>query len=355
MIISIAENKRTVVPLGIADYKSRPENAFFVFNYTLSNSAADQLVFEITADKGQDLYQVLLGPEYCVPGMHQLFWDGFDQDEIYDSSRFDGRQLKATLRVTSAGETTSFTLDFFTQYEEVQWVDILIERKIKRITTTLRTSFHSMPPAGLFRIGRAPLETPKRTFGELLQLATAGLEYYWGRNRSHPVGKNVKLANGEEYEFFLKVDNTSNRGLKSPKIIYQTNARARRSRNWELSRILFYNVGYLKHAGKWHYRSAATADADFKQIAAHEIGHEILLAFGGHVYSKTHKGSSTIVTQSPLGNYLYPQQGEIDLMCYYADDQDHPCPTDYNSRSVASERDALSLLWLSKIKITMLR
>ena len=324
------------------------------------------LFFEITADEGQVLYQFLPGSEYCLPGTHQLFWDGFDQDEIYDSSRFAGQRLKATLSVTRAGETASYTLDFFTQYKEVQWVDVRIERKIKRITTTLRTSFrggqklknstrHNIPQADLLRIGKAPMETPERDSEELLRLATEGLEYHWGRNKSHPTGKNVKLESGEEYEFFLKVDNTSNKGLKSPKIVYQTNARSRRSRNWELSRILFYNIGYLKHAGKWRYKAATTADADFKQIAAHEVGHEILLAYGGHAYSKGHKGSSTIVTQSPVGNYLYPQQGEIDLMCYYAEDQYHPCPADYNSRSIASEKDVLSLLWLSKILITKLR
>ena len=63
----------------------------------------------------------------------------------------------------------------------------------------------------------------------------------------------------------------------------------------------FIILGILTIQGKWYYKAPEKADADFKLIAAHEIGHEILLAYGGHLYSKTHKGSSTLLTQQPLG------------------------------------------------------
>lgn len=58
------------------------------------------------------------------------------------------------------------------------------------------------------------------------------------------------------------------------------------------------------------------------------------------------------MTQFPLGDYLYPQSGEIDLMIYYVDDKIHSYPMDYNIRGIAVEKDVLSVLWLTKIKIS---
>ena len=84
---------------------------------------------------------------------------------------------------------------------------------------------------------------------------------------------------------------------------------------------------------------------DFKMTSAHEIGHEILVAFGGHAYSKRHKGSSTLITQEVLPSEPpFPKIGEIDLMKYYKNYYDIP-------RTIASEIDVLGLLWLTKIKI----
>lgn len=43
----------------------------------------------------------------------------------------------------------------------------------------------------------------------------------------------------------------------------------------------------------------------------------------------------------------YPAFGEIDLMKYYNGDK----PKDFHKRIIATERDVLGLIWLSKIKI----
>ncbi|SPE78128.1 hypothetical protein FLACOL_02143 [Flavobacterium columnare] len=67
------------------------------------------------------------------------------------------------------------------------------------------------------------------------------------------------------------------------------------------------------------------------------------MTYGGYKYSKSHKGSSTIVTQSDLGLVL-PATGEIDLMKYYSQYYDI-------SRTIVAKEDLLSLIWLSKIKI----
>jgi hypothetical protein len=347
LTLSIATQTQTIVPLGVPDIGNRAENAFLTFNYTLSDTAVDSLLFEVIDHNGDVLYRYLPGPDYTLPGVHQIVWDGFDNNEIYDSSRFNKQNLQAKITAFKAGKAKIFTLSFTAQYKVVQWLDIKIERRAKKITATLRTNFQD----GAGHKGKLALQKRTKSFEELLALAIEGLQYHWGRNEQHPAGKNI-ILNGEAYEFFMNVINTDKRAVKSPKIVYQTNARSRRSRNWELSRILFYNIGHLQHAGKWYYKAPDKANSDFKLIAAHEIGHEILLAYGGHLYSKTHKGSSTLLTQAALGNFLYPEYGEIDLMLYYADNQQHPCPPDYISRSVASEEDTLGLIWLSKLQIT---
>jgi len=329
---NLSAQAKTVVPLGISDINEKAENAWFTFNYILSDAAVDSLVFEIIDDQGAVIYHQLPDRVYALPGAHQINWDGFDNDDIYDSSRFIGRIFQAKITVMKAGISAISTINFTAQYHVVQWIDIKIERRLKKITATLRTNFKD------------------GGFPELLALAIEGLKYHWGRNDGHTAGKNI-VFNNEAYQFFLNVINTGSNALKSPKIVYQTNARSRRSRNWEFSRILFYNTGHLQFRRKWFYKSPDKADADFKLIAAHEIGHEILLAYGGHLYSKTHKGSSTLVTQQPLGNYNYPKYGEIDLMLYYAADQLNSCPSDYISRSIASEKDTLGLIWLSKLRV----
>lgn len=330
---NVAAQAKTVVPLGLPDKNNKEENALFIFNYLLSDATVDDITFEIIDDQEVVIYNQIPDKVYTLPGAHQIYWDGFDNEGIYDSSRFIDRTFQAKITVMKAGISETLTLYFTARYHVVQWIDIKIERRLKKITATLRTNFHD------------------GGFPELLKLAVEGVEYHWGRNERHVAGKNVILKNNEAYQFFLNVKNTGSNALNSPKIVYQTNARSRRSRNWELSRILFYNTGHLRFRGKWYYKSPEKADADFKLIAAHEIGHEILLAYGGHLYSKTHKGSSTLVTQQPLGNYNYPQSGEIDLMLYYVADRLNPCPSDHISRSVASEKDTLGLIWLSKLRI----
>ena len=82
---------------------------------------------------------------------------------------------------------------------------------------------------------------------------------------------------------------------------------------------------------------------------AHEIGHEILKAFGDVYYSYGHKDSVNTVTQEIKNNAPeYPSTGEIDIMPYYPL---HPPISIYN-RFIALEKDVLGLLWLTKIDIS---
>lgn len=102
--------------------------------------------------------------------------------------------------------------------------------------------------------------------------------------------------------------------------------------------------------------------------AAHELGHELLQAYGGTIYSWQHKGSSYYLPQGTkptkgketrwermthwdemeTDGEDYPVNGgEIDVMKYYNKEP----RIKYFDRTVASEKDVLGLVWLTKLKI----
>ena len=175
---------------------------------------------------------------------------------------------------------------------------------------------------------------------------------------------------------------TSENAMNSVKLIFNTNSEWGRSGNPGAFARIFYNVGYLKYSDGWGYQSQLDADRDFEETSAHEIGHTILESYGNKVYSWQHRGSSYFFPQDAkptpdsdswekmkeqythidfyainkmsytFGEY-YPSTGEIDLMKYYhtrnpkGDIVAYPDKT----RTVASEKDVLGLLWLTKMNI----
>lgn len=181
------------------------------------------------------------------------------------------------------------------------------------------------------------------------QLALKGIEKYWGRHRGN-IGNGVNI-NEEPYEVFINAV-YDEEGMIAPEIIYFTNSKNstfNRSHNWFGSRKLYYKEGYLKN-NTWDYRNSSNAIIYFKETAAHEIGHQLLVELEGKYHSYTHKGTShpSVIIQNPVKGTKYPTGGkEIDLM-KYADDS---YPYDYYKRVVLSEYDLLGLLWLTKIEL----
>jgi hypothetical protein len=47
-------------------------------------------------------------------GEYYIHWDGFDSNEIYDSPRFNGKDLKAKITVIKGGKQKNATVDFST-------------------------------------------------------------------------------------------------------------------------------------------------------------------------------------------------------------------------------------------------
>lgn len=412
--ISFSQKKNgiysTVVPLGILDFKGNFENSFFAFNYSLHLGNVDSLKFEVLAEDGTTIYSITSLPELVVtarkhPGMlenikknkppfnpakpvniwdwkpsydpfaipvadytkigsYVILWDGFDNNDIYDSTHFNNRTLKAIITAEKNGIKKTKEVEFRTSYKEVDWVDVRIDKKNKRIDASLRVNLKDGGAEGLKKYKKIskealayynlpPLTSQARSYKEIEKYTLEGISKFWSRNSAN-VGRGVNIGS-DLFEVYVNAE-TNTKGLAAPKIVYQTNTKPGRSKNWELSRILYFYEGYLYRSSwrkypnsiiysnkGWEYVSADIID--FEMVSAHEIGHEVLLQYGGHKYSKSHKGSTTIITQETLPTLpLIPTTGEIDLMKYYQDYYDI-------SKTVISEFDLLKLIWLTKIKV----
>lgn len=405
------KNEKTIVPFGILDFDNNIENPFFSFKYTLSKSKIDSLDFQIMDDNDAVIYEMkhqkpliikaskkpeilfeakkptqgplvsktwdyqeaykqhaLLEPaDYTQEGEYYIHWDGFDNNEIYDSTRFDGKTLKAKIIATKDGKQKSITVDFTTKYNQVQWTDVKIDKKAKKIDLTLRVNLSDGGAEGLNKVDavsseaiayykNAPITTRAKTYADLEKITLQGINQFWSRN-SKNIGGAVKIGS-DDYEVYVNAK-ADKKGLSAPSIVYQTNTEEGRSRNFELSRKLFFHEGYL-YRDYWKKRPSTdplyinkgwqyiNADIeDYKMVSAHEIGHQILLTYGGHIYSKTHKGTShwSMIIQDPDDDATYiPKTGEIDLMKYYIDYYDIP-------RTIISEFDLLKAIWLTKLII----
>lgn len=425
----------TLVPFGILDFEGNYQNANFAFNYTLMLGNVDSLEFKVLNEDGSTLFAITNLPEIVVTarrlpklskditdkkpeydfsnpvrawdwknvfntyntpssdytkiGSYVIFWDGFDNDNIYDSSKFNNKKLKAVITASKNGKEKSKEVEFSTSYDKVDWVDVKIDKNNKRIDTTLRINlkdggaeglectsslsgmrdetrwvetcpWDKIPPTELIA-GKPPLKARTRTFADLEKLAIDGLNYHWGRNKNHAAAKDVKIV-GESFEVYVDAINTTEKSMDDISLVFNTNGSWMRSGNpgtatWNpiswvgnmISReAVCYNVGYIKGSSRWRYREERNEDIDYKFTSAHEVGHEILKSYGGTNYSYGHKGSVNVVTQSMKDDApQYPPDGEIDIMPYYPNDP----PISLFNRYAAAEKDVLSLIWLTKINI----
>ncbi|MBF4516839.1 hypothetical protein IRZ71_10805 [Flavobacterium sp. ANB] len=441
------KNEKSVVPFGILDFEDKIENPFFSFKYKLTKSKIDSLSFQILDENDTPIYQMthlktvivqvskkpeilfeakkptegplisktwdflkiynkysLVEPDdYTKEGEYFIHWDGFDDNEIYDSTRFNGKKLKAKITATNGDKQKSLTVDFSTKYSEADWTDIKIDKNAKRIDVTLRVDMTDGSAEGLscwpntrdynppstkteicdwdkipvsdINPGQPIIKSRTQSFSDLEKLAIEGLNYHWGRNKNHLEGKNVKI-NSDLFEVFIDTINTKKNAMVSIDLIYNTNNSWGRSGNPGVLARIYYNEGYVKYSNGWGYINGPHAELEYKHTSGHEIGHSILKAYGGMTYSWQHKGSSYLLPQDvkpvkgnetfsdhfkkdnmkEISGEYYPKSGEIDLMKYYNYENDKTgrrIPVSkIEERSVATEKDIMILIWLTKLKIS---
>jgi len=461
--LELDKKVETFVPFGIKDFEQNEENQFFRFKLKISGDGVNNWQLDIKGKKGiiytcysatQELQEVVITSKskkgtvssnkpnsevtsslsFWPAGEYVICWDGFDNNDIYDSTLFNGEKLEAKITGAKEGNKKNVTVDFSAEYSQVLWTDIKINRKIKRIDVTLRVNLtdggfkglscwnntrnfnprHTKPqicdwdkiPVSEINPKHPIRKTKTKTFAELKKIAFDGLVKYWGRNKMRKYGDGVNI-NSDRYEIFIDPNDSDEKAMNSLPLIYNTNGDWMRSGNsggvykdnnlddnvlniipdTGIIQRLSYNTGYIKHAWKkdshdgWRYYtekgdSSVPYDAitEFEETAAHELGHELLQAYGGTVYSWQHKGSSYYLPQDtkPIksdetlwdkathwdemntGGEYYPKgPREIDLMKYYNSKDKNGkfvSASDLN-RTVASEKDVLGLVWLTKLKI----
>ena len=320
--------KDTFLPLGISNFKGEIENSTIKFEIKCKKGTAENLTFFIKHD-GSTLFTRKIDNSLTSGDKITVEWDGFSDSKIYDSTLFTEGEL--TVEVTGADNEAK---DIFkSKYDKVKWVDIKIDNNTKRIDVILRVNLSN---------GKIDSDVTK-SLSDLISMGLLGLEKYWGRNKTRTIGNSLNV-NGNEYEIFIKPLNTEENSMPNLKI-YASAKKYGRSRNWILSRKLFYNSGY--------YPTNQEDDKDYSHTAAHEIGHEILQCFGGKLdYSYVHKDSSTLLTQKVVDGSVLPVSGEIDLMKYYSDDSYYKrLSANFFERNIAAETDVKGLLWCSILKI----
>ncbi|MCF6350465.1 MAG: hypothetical protein L3J23_05470 [Flavobacteriaceae bacterium] len=402
--IKLLKESKTIVPMGIPTFSGAKENKFIEFeveilekdigNFDLEILKDDKIIYSQSYGE-QTLEEVVIigkssknkknsqneqetenqeekSVKKCKVGNYRFKWDGFIQGK-YDSTLFLEGEFKARIKgYLNQVEKTAETKTFSFKRKKKDWVDVKIDETAKRIDVTLRVNLRDGGEKGTekyCKVGRnraqqiktcpwddipeglikdslqEPIKTRTKTFQELRKMALEGVATYWSRTFKRTKGTEI---DGVNYEINVKAIQDK-KGMKAPKIIYFTNSKETnftRSHNWEVSRKLFYIVGYTLRDGIWDFRYEKYTNPDFIETTAHEIGHEILLAYGGQLYSKKHKGTSTIM-QNVTNKKVYPKSGEIDLMKYYKGHY----PNDFYERRVTSKKDILSLIWLTKMKL----
>ena len=332
---SLNKSYKTFVPLAIPDFNNNPENYSFVFNYSLSLSNIDELNFTIKDEndsivftkfylkpvkiksviKNKNLKKKVkdkspipiissndLDIDYTNIGNYQLYWEGFNNENVFDSSLFNNKKFKATITAYKNGKFKKAEVEFQTKYKEVDWVDVKINRKTKQIDTTLRVNLndggafgldckqeqivtstldvendHGLPkfktvcpwdkiPADILKPENPIIKERTQSFKELEKLALKGINYHWGRNKNHVVAKNVDI-NGEIFQMYMNAVNSTEDSMDNVDLMFNTNYFWGRSNNpgcvsgfksflanlaqyipyIPLNETLFYNVGYVNN------------------------------------------------------------------------------------------------------------
>lgn len=369
--VEITTLKVTFVPLGIPDFNGNVENEYLKFNISITENPAEKMTVEVFKNGQTHYKEEITSGNMLGVGNHEWKWDGFDNYENYNSKALKEDDFEVEAKVWLDGQEKSHK----TKLEKTKpigkdWVDVDIQRNLKEMFVTLRVNLRDGGERGLDRANEIsqsvihfynhqPLISRTKTFDVLHKNALKGIGTYWSRNSARSFKSTIK---GDDWEITVKAEQNDG-GMAAPNIIFNTNKEEGRSNNSVFSRQLFYNCGYVfdkdwkdsalttdVYINKgWKFFSNNISEKLFQLIASHEIGHQILLAYGGVDYSAKHKGTSTIFS-GELDNTPFPKGSvaEIDLMKY---SDDKTLPSNYYVRVVASREDVLSLIWLSKLKI----
>ncbi|WP_158978262.1 hypothetical protein [Cellulophaga sp. L1A9] len=221
-------------------------------------------------------------------------------------------------------------------------------------------SASKIPVQAISNYGEQPITSREVSFEELKNEVVKGINKHWSRDKTN---SNQVSLKGELWNI-KTIAEISKNGMVAPEIIFSTNSKVKRTRNFILSKKLYNQTGYnynkswtnfsINHLVfinmGWSFNSKSTIALDFQFTPAHDIGHEFLTEYGGGFGdSYNHKITATTLSQDTLSSQgNFPTNGEIDLMKYYQNYLESKLDV---GRVVASEDDLKGLIWLSKIII----
>lgn len=334
----------------------------------VEQQAVEQLYVEIiriapdTIKSGQILHRFQLckseekklkeGKGKVEAGTYLWEWDG------YINNKLDTKLLKnETTYIRAVGVVGSVFKDDAVQLlaqpfkecaEPVDWLDVIIDRNTKTVEVEWRVAFDD--GHGKNRPENIP------TYEKLVDLALEGINYHWNRPDKIEI-------HGSHYEVFIKPKETKEKAAPSLTLQVDLSKKGKDSVNASCTCGIIGKIvgsvgrnsnGFLglDSTRAWYlqgyYQNKETAEANFKRVVAHELGHPILASYayastGLNNYSWVHKGSSkgfpySTPQKKEKGYEEYPILYS-DLMKYYT----YIIP---DHEYYADENDIKSLIWL---------
>lgn len=361
------KKSRELVPLGaMCDGDSNE----LVFEITVQQSSIDSLFVTIKTAQNLILQHEL--PKQCTKlGTSYWEWDGFNNNGIYDSSLLKQRPISVIFQAKKSSKQKTITKTVVAKPAKQKWIDVKVNKAKKSIDVTLRLNIKDGGTKGLGELPYDQLQTnpfyknlssrdPKKqqhlrykSLASLQQLVFSGLKKYWNRN--------IVTDDGNTYSLNVDSVNTTKDAMNDVAIIYNTNSKWLSSNDTGPmknplslfsnfgSQKIFYNIGWVKHEDEWCYEEPSEADREFSQVAAYEIGHEISEALNNSSFSYNFRKLSTAIVQRHAlvnADSNYPLNNEIDVIKYYHDNSSE----NFHNHAIASEKDAESLLWLSRLR-----
>ncbi|WP_353150197.1 hypothetical protein [Chryseobacterium sp.] len=330
-LLELKLEKDSFVPLGIPDFKGNKENDKIKFRILIKEGTFEKLSFKIK-NEGTEIYTEEISQSLKAGDIHEIEWDGFSKDKIYDSTLFINDEL--TAEITDGTATSQLNLSGRCKTE---WIDLKIDDHNQKIDVTVRVNLKDGGTVG---------DNPRtHSFSDLEKMSLEGIHLYWSRMKTRTkISSDFVTISGKEYKVEVNGVNTQEKSMDDVSLVYNGSDKWMRSSNpGSVSGLLSF-FGQFAPERIVYNAKQHNEDRDFTLTSAHEIGHEIVKEFGGDKYSYGHEGSSNPVLQTANTNPL-PASGEVNVMEYYSD-----AYYDYD-RTIASEKDVLGLLWCSKLKI----
>lgn len=214
------------IPLGIPDFNGEKERDFFQFTYDIEDNDAIELLIQIR-DGNKVIYEeTITDVSKLTQGTHICQWDGFDSNGILDTAKLT--QAKS-LNFYATGKDTDGNIDrssanFEANYDEVEWVDVRIDKTASRIDVTLRVNlkdggekgtdkecyelgkslnapivkicpWDKIPEKEIKKYGKTPIKSRVKNFEKLKEMALDGINTHWSRKYTNTYGTIINDKN----------------------------------------------------------------------------------------------------------------------------------------------------------------